>query len=70
MEEKVMNHSKYITVDVEKGLIIECFENAEKIHLTIRKAKEGEKQEDVAGHCGYKCGNFIRYIFDFFLHKR
>lgn len=54
-----------IVVDVEKGLILEVTQNNyNQICLVIRKAKEGEKQQKIDGHFGYKAGIFTRYFFD------
>ena len=56
---------KQIVVTVEKGLILEVKRDDEnEIYLTIRKAREGEEQEKIEGHHGYKHGETLTYYFD------
>lgn len=61
-----MSEIKTVVVEVEKGLILEINrDNNKQVYLKIRKAKDGEEQEEFDMHYAYNVGSFLRYFFEF-----
>jgi len=55
---------KTVVVKVEKGLILEINrDNNKEVYLKIRKAKDGEEQEEFDRHYAYDYGSFLTYFF-------